>query len=143
MGQEPNQSVTVGSFRLDKQTSAGIRRERGIGGDSLGAISHIKLSQGASNGRILPYPVFLVPPVSPLVGFGHMKKKSLATQRPALFHCSFSDCYVFFSNSRSKTGMSRVRSEGGPTTQTYLLRNCPGSFDTPPLAYNCTVTFGM
>ena len=42
---------------------AGIRRERGYGGDSLGAISHIKLSQGAANGGILPYPTvsFCIP----------------------------------------------------------------------------------
>ena len=32
------------------------REGAGIWGDSLGAISHIKLSQGASNGWILPYP---------------------------------------------------------------------------------------
>ena len=38
------------SFLLDKLSQAGIW------GDSLGAMSHIKLSQGASNGRILPYP---------------------------------------------------------------------------------------
>ena len=45
---------------------AGIRRERGYGGDSLNAISHIKLSQGAFRGNP---PVSLVPPVSLLVGF--------------------------------------------------------------------------
>ena len=45
---------------------AGIRRERGGLGDSLGAISHIKHSQGAFRGNP---PVFLVPPVSLPVGF--------------------------------------------------------------------------
>ena len=48
---------------------AGIRGERGYGGGIfLGAISHIKLRQVASNGGILSR-IQLVPPVSLLVGF--------------------------------------------------------------------------
>ena len=45
---------------------AGIRERVPIWGDSLGAMSRIKLSQGAF--REIP-PVSLVPPVSLLVGF--------------------------------------------------------------------------
>ena len=50
---------------LDKRTS-GDTKGAGIWGDSLGAISHIKLSQDAFRGNP---PVFLLPPVSLLVGF--------------------------------------------------------------------------
>ena len=50
---------------MDKRTS-GDTEGAGIWGDSLGAMSHIKLSQGAF--RENP-PVSLVPPVSLLVGF--------------------------------------------------------------------------
>ena len=45
---------------------AGIRRGAGMWGDSLGANSHIKLSQGARRGNP---PISLIPPVSLLVGF--------------------------------------------------------------------------
>ena len=50
---------------LDKRTS-GDTEGAGIRGDSLGAMSHIKLRQGASNGGILNR-INLVPPVSLLV----------------------------------------------------------------------------
>ena len=46
-----------------------IRRKRGILGESLGAVSHIKLRQGAFGGNPPNPPVSLVPPVSLLVGF--------------------------------------------------------------------------
>ena len=47
----------LGRFWLDKRTSGGS----GDMGDSLGAISHIKLSQGAFRGNP---PIFLVPCIS-------------------------------------------------------------------------------
>ena len=53
------------SHDFDKQTS-GDTEGAGIWGDSLGAISHIKLIQGAFRGNP---PISLVPPVSLLVGF--------------------------------------------------------------------------
>ena len=53
-----NRSVASLTYWSNQQ--AGIRR------DSLGAISHIKLSQGAFRGNP---PVSLVPPVSLLIGF--------------------------------------------------------------------------
>ena len=49
--------------KWDKRTS-GDTEGAGIRGDSLGAISRIKLSQGASNGGILPYPRFPSIPAS-------------------------------------------------------------------------------
>ena len=65
-GMQPRRHAGCGHIGiLDKQTS-GDTEGAGIWADSLGAISHIKLSQGAFRGNP---PVSLVPPVSLLVGF--------------------------------------------------------------------------
>ena len=56
----PGGNPSPAARNLDKRTSGDTGA--GTWGDSLGAISHIKLSQGAS-------PVSLAPPLSLLVGF--------------------------------------------------------------------------
>ena len=70
-------SLRISFKALDKRTSGDTEGTR-IWGDSLGAISHIKLSQGAFRGNP---PVSLVPPVSLLVGFPESHPKKIPSNK--------------------------------------------------------------
>ena len=70
------------AYTTRKGTSGDTEGAR-IWGDSLGAISHIKLSQGAFTGNP---PVSLVPPVSLLVGFPALAYATI-NKHVKLLHC--------------------------------------------------------